>query len=82
MFRKHVQDIRKITGQVSPMIIIIHRVSSIGQEVKAIIIINVSVVIIIDAIIGNLMMVDPHIALQVWVRVVYAGVNHADYHIL
>lgn len=64
------------------MIVVVHWVSSIGQEVESIVIIHIAIVVIVNAIVGYFPMVCPHIPLEVWVRVVNAGINDADHHIM
>lgn len=67
-------------GQVGPMVVIVHGVSGVGQEVEAVDVIDVAVLVVVDAIVGDLARVRPHIALEVWVCVVNARINDTHDH--
>ena len=64
------------------MIVIVHVVPRIGQEVPAVVVINEAVRVVINSIVWDLVMVDPNVALKVWVCVVYAGVYHTHHHLI
>lgn len=64
------------------MIIVVHVVARIGQEVPAIVVIDEPILVIINSIVGDLPMVHPDVALEVRVCVVYARVYHAHHHII
>ena len=61
------------------MIVVVHVVARVGQEVPAIVIIDEAVLVVINAVVGDLMMIHPDVALQIWVRIVYARVYHTHY---
>ena len=66
----------------SAVIIVVHVVSRVGQEIPPIVDVNEAVRVIIYPIVWDLMMVDPDVALEVGMCVVNAGVYHTHHNLV
>ena len=63
------------------VIILVHRVVVIGEEVPAVRIIHETVAIVINAIADDLIRIPLHVRHQVGMRAVHARVDHAHQHL-
>ena len=71
------------TGHVGTVTVIVHGITDkgilvavVGDSVKAVIVVNVVISIIVDSIVGDFFLVNPDIILQILVVIVHAGINH------
>ena len=63
---------------VRAVVVVVHRVAVVADEVVAVHIVDVSVLVVVDAIAGNLTRVHPHVRLEVRMVVIDAGVDDGD----
>src|SRR5262249_9769888 len=68
------------TRDVGAVALVVHRVGVVVDEVVAVDVIHVAVVVVVDAVAGDLARVGPDVGGQVGVGVVHAGVEDGDDH--
>ncbi len=65
-------------GAVRAVVVVVHRIAAAGDRVEAVHVVDDAVAVVVHAVARDLGRVDPHVGGQILVRVVHAGVDHAD----
>ena len=68
-------------GNMGAVPVIIHGIAGAGDGINAMDIVDVAVVVVIDAVAGNFARIVPHVRHQIFVGVAHARIHHRDQHV-
>ena len=74
-----VVDRRNDTGHVGAVAVVVHAVAPARDDVHAVVVVHVAVAVVVAAVAGGLLLVDPHVVPQVPVGEVHAGVDDSHH---